>query len=133
MVMCTSPEGLPLTRTGKSRVSMSAARVWAPAPARTARDAAVTHRLSTTRPSREPTLILPAPLLLAKVLLRGDEHPPTCDAGVLVLADHQRHLRSEEHTSELQSHLNLVCRLLLEKKKTPLKPSSDSASICTPI
>src|SRR5260370_23862208 len=27
--------------------------------------------------------------------------------------------RSEEHTSELQSHLNLVCRLLLEKKKSP--------------
>src|SRR5260370_24645478 len=27
------------------------------------------------------------------------------------------HARSEEHTSELQSHLNLVCRLLLEKKK----------------
>src|SRR5207237_10903768 len=27
-----------------------------------------------------------------------------------------RHARSEEHTSELQSHLNLVCRLLLEKK-----------------
>src|SRR5260370_32002005 len=27
------------------------------------------------------------------------------------------HRRSEEHTSELQSHLNLVCRLLLEKKK----------------
>src|SRR5260370_32024643 len=26
--------------------------------------------------------------------------------------------RSEEHTSELQSHLNLVCRLLLEKKKS---------------
>src|SRR5882762_303040 len=26
------------------------------------------------------------------------------------------YLRSEEHTSELQSHLNLVCRLLLEKK-----------------
>src|SRR5260370_10792725 len=31
---------------------------------------------------------------------------------------HQRgQARSEEHTSELQSHLNLVCRLLLEKKK----------------
>src|SRR5260370_30834549 len=28
--------------------------------------------------------------------------------------------RSEEHTSELQSHLNLVCRLLLEKKKSPI-------------
>src|SRR4051812_49673925 len=29
----------------------------------------------------------------------------------------ERHVRSEEHTSELQSHVNLVCRLLLEKKK----------------
>src|SRR5438477_8098580 len=28
-----------------------------------------------------------------------------------------RRARSEEHTSELQSHVNLVCRLLLEKKK----------------
>src|SRR5947207_6003269 len=28
-----------------------------------------------------------------------------------------RNLRSEEHTSELQSHSDLVCRLLLEKKK----------------
>src|SRR5260370_31708049 len=31
--------------------------------------------------------------------------------------------RSEEHTSELQSHLNLVCRLLLEKKKIPERVS----------
>src|SRR5690242_21271572 len=29
--------------------------------------------------------------------------------------------RSEEHTSELQSHVNLVCRLLLEKKKKNTK------------
>src|SRR2546429_7014445 len=29
--------------------------------------------------------------------------------------------RSEEHTSELQSRLHLVCRLLLEKKKTPFE------------
>src|SRR5690242_21221605 len=28
----------------------------------------------------------------------------------------EQHFRSEEHTSELQSHVNLVCRLLLEKK-----------------
>src|SRR5260370_20093976 len=34
----------------------------------------------------------------------------------LTAADGQL-FRSEEHTSELQSHLNLVCRLLLEKKK----------------
>src|SRR2546422_6116763 len=32
--------------------------------------------------------------------------------------------RSEEHTSELQSRLHLVCRLLLEKKKTTKKPFS---------
>src|SRR5260370_26983383 len=32
--------------------------------------------------------------------------------------------RSEEHTSELQSHLNIVCRLLLEKKKTLFAASS---------
>src|SRR2546427_3535561 len=31
----------------------------------------------------------------------------------------KRDARSEEHTSELQSQSNLVCRLLLEKKKTP--------------
>src|SRR5438477_4772834 len=31
-------------------------------------------------------------------------------------------VRSEEHTSELQSHVNLVCRLLLEKKKSPFAP-----------
>src|SRR5260370_25732955 len=33
-------------------------------------------------------------------------------------------LRSEEHTSELQSHLNLVCRLLLEKKKKTISMAS---------
>src|SRR5688572_31979455 len=32
-------------------------------------------------------------------------------------ASHRSGLRSEEHTSELQSQSNLVCRLLLEKKK----------------
>src|SRR5690242_20906782 len=32
--------------------------------------------------------------------------------------------RSEEHTSELQSHVNLVCRLLLEKKKKKNKTRS---------
>src|SRR5499425_3673824 len=32
-------------------------------------------------------------------------------------AHHVRHVRSEEHTSELQSPMYLVCRLLLEKKK----------------
>src|SRR5437867_9367451 len=38
-----------------------------------------------------------------------------------------RLLRSEEHTSELQSPYELVCRLLLEKKNT--RPTSESASL----
>src|SRR2546430_12931406 len=37
--------------------------------------------------------------------------------------------RSEEHTSELQSQSNLVCRLLLEKKKTYTKPSQRNHTI----
>src|SRR6185437_2860333 len=46
----------------------------------------------------------------------------------------QRRLRSEEHTSELQSLAYLVCRLLLEKKKiTPTPPTLDRPdSICWP-
>src|SRR2546430_14727372 len=39
-------------------------------------------------------------------------------------SDHRRWKRSEEHTSELQSQSNLVCRLLLEKKKTTQTSSS---------
>src|SRR3989442_8356725 len=39
-------------------------------------------------------------------------------------------LRSEEHTSELQSRPHLVCRLLLEKKKNN-RYRSDSYSLCT--
>src|SRR5260370_23230310 len=42
--------------------------------------------------------------------------------------------RSEEHTSELQSHLNLVCRLLLEKKKTHSHTMTriPRCSVCAP-
>src|SRR2546429_3434208 len=36
-------------------------------------------------------------------------------------------LRSEEHTSELQSRLHLVCRLLLEKKISPISTLADPA------
>src|SRR2546427_1858573 len=36
------------------------------------------------------------------------------------------HVRSEEHTSELQSQSNLVCRLLLEKKKKETLPDACS-------
>src|SRR5690242_21575322 len=51
---------------------------------------------------------------------------PRAASGVLVLPLHRAQRvdaegRSEEHTSELQSHVNLVCRLLLEKKKKKKK------------
>src|SRR2546427_5690060 len=73
----------------------------------------------------------------ARVELRGPDKVAHCfrpstlaAANVADRADHVRvvrlplpHpaklLRSEEHTSELQSQSNLVCRLLLEKKKEP--------------
>src|SRR2546422_6333517 len=55
------------------------------------------------------------------------ESPPESKLGRLVVPpapqsedavrDAERGVRSEEHTSELQSRLHLVCRLLLEKKK----------------
>src|SRR5260370_20203582 len=40
-------------------------------------------------------------------------------------------MRSEEHTSELQSHLNLVCRLLLEKKKNTNAQRNDAGDNST--
>src|SRR5437773_11806506 len=39
--------------------------------------------------------------------------------------------RSEEHTSELQSHHDLVCRLLLEKKKTTILHQNSSQRLST--
>src|SRR2546422_7464835 len=49
---------------------------------------------------------------------RPDAGRPGVDPERREAVVHQRHERSEEHTSELQSRLHLVCRLLLEKKKT---------------
>src|SRR5690348_18072817 len=41
-----------------------------------------------------------------------------CAMGLDIFRQKRKFLRSEEHTSELQSPVHLVCRLLLEKKKT---------------
>src|SRR2546426_11875694 len=48
---------------------------------------------------------------------RKDRMRGRTDHGKYVEEDSETYLRSEEHTSELQSPCNLVCRLLLEKKK----------------
>src|SRR5260370_26621258 len=42
---------------------------------------------------------------------------PLTDSNGNIAVDLEGRTRSEEHTSELPSHLNIVCRLLLEKKK----------------
>src|SRR5579864_9852422 len=55
------------------------------------------------------TLSLHDALPISKRRCRADYQP--------ALSGDQPPPRSEEHTSELQSHVNLVCRLLLEKKK----------------
>src|SRR5687768_18263292 len=51
-------------------------------------------------------------------------NPNTCNA--VPAAQLQQGGRSEEHTSELQSRLHLVCRLLLEKKKSKQKELPES-------
>src|SRR2546430_7772667 len=59
--------------------------------------------------------------------------PPRCrsrrHANALSSSDRSQPARSEEHTSELQSQSNLVCRLLLEKKKKRTKTPSTRATI----
>src|SRR5256885_12899154 len=55
----------------------------------------------------------------------GDPLDPATQLGAIV--DETQMKRSEEHTSELQSPCNLVCRLLLEKKKQNYSTTSRSA------
>src|SRR2546430_10218465 len=53
--------------------------------------------------------------LMYDVIVVGGGNAAFCAA--LAAREHCDRVRSEEHTSELQSQSNLVCRLLLEKKK----------------
>src|SRR5260370_26586021 len=55
-----------------------------------------------------------AAVVMAGLELRSEDTPAAMEWLEAAL---DKEDRSEEHTSELQSHLNLVCRLLLEKKK----------------
>src|SRR5437667_1279963 len=60
----------------------------------------------------------------ASLVLRRQLHAHRrhrADVDLVELARPLEHARSEEHTSELQSHHDLVCRLLLEKKKKKKK------------
>src|SRR5256885_7387733 len=70
------------------------------------------------------TLFRSAPRMRHLDWHRGDNAGPAAGVAQTEIdqrqkaGDDQKELRSEEHTSELQSPCNLVCRLLLEKKKT---------------
>src|SRR5260370_14898889 len=68
------------------------------------------------RPPR--STLFPYTTLFRSLHRDGARPPGVLDAGPLRVGGVPR---SEEHTSELQSHLNLVCRLLLEKKKKKIK------------
>src|SRR5437762_14359296 len=78
-----------------------------------------TRRSSDLHPL-EPGAGDPGPVRPAEQLGPADdraEHVPAVRGGRDELHRHRRGVRSEEHTSELQSPMYLVCRLLLEKKK----------------
>src|SRR5260370_17010336 len=75
------------------------------------------------RPPR--STLFPYTTLFRSLSRRGARLVRHRRAGLQHYRAHAHDGRSEEHTSELQSHLNLVCRLLLEKKKT--KQSTHSA------
>src|SRR5260370_14488141 len=67
------------------------------------------------RPPR--STLFPYTTLFRSVFKRDREGNLLDGRNAIVTPDDPDRQRSEEHTSELQSHLNLVCRLLLEKKK----------------
>src|SRR6478752_7129656 len=67
------------------------------------------------RPPR--STLFPYTTLFRPVVDAGDARPRGTARRTARRARPQRRRRSEEHTSEIQSRLHLVCRLLLEKKK----------------
>src|SRR2546422_7697683 len=58
---------------------------------------------------------------------------PGCSGSTNRLWTGAAHDRSEEHTSELQSRLHLVCRLLLEKKKKKTQNKSEEKNTHTKV
>src|SRR2546429_7178379 len=69
-----------------------------------------------------------------ELLAESRKHPITAKLRKIPSLGPIRWNRSEEHTSELQSRLHLVCRLLLEKKKKNTNRNTTSQlPICKPI
>src|SRR5437773_8785058 len=92
-----------------------------------------------------PSTLFPYTTLFRSVLARSRRPPPTATAlrgpaggtvprrSAASTLSPGRFRRSEEHTSELQSHHDLVCRLLLEKKKKNTKTERDHDNTQTHI
>src|SRR5207253_6738316 len=66
-----------------------------------------------------PSTLFPYTTLFRSAVVRGTPSAARPRLALAPLPGWRRDGRSEEHTSELQSRGHLVCRLLLEKKKTP--------------
>src|SRR2546430_10589496 len=92
---------------------------------------AMADRRHAARPATCGAAMLVPPLISSPVFQRGtDENatPGATRSGLASSAPRELH-RSEEHTSELQSQSNLVCRLLLEKKKKEKNASTVSVEL----
>src|SRR2546430_9371584 len=83
------------------------------------------------RPPRS-TLFPYTTLFRSRVPRRDDRHDPRGHRPGRPTPGRRGGWRSEEHTSELQSQSNLVCRLLLEKKKPTLSPTLFRESYTAP-
>src|SRR6266850_1123652 len=113
----TIQKALPLLRQSSSVIinaSVGARKGW-PTTSTVSTGKAVKAVLRTNNPSKR----LAEPLEIAKlaVYLASDDSAYVVGADFLIDGGVTAISRSEEHTSELQSPCNLVCRLLLEKKK----------------
>src|SRR5260370_19302983 len=128
----------PLWKSGRqfarNIVVLSPQRSWEPLPAQLALCGLSFSWGATSERRLSPETFLRKPSLGATTRMPFRQPPelgkgPICPSCVATA-------RSEEHTSELQSHLNLVCRLLLEKKKKKNCISQDMkyshARVCLP-
>src|SRR5256885_6431306 len=89
----------------------------APLPIGKNRRSECDRAIARTRSSREVIVVpifdgIPLSSAMTSAIFSRGQAPRDCASQIP-----SRYIRSEEHTSELQSPCNLVCRLLLEKKK----------------
>src|SRR2546427_8117837 len=82
--------------------------------------------VTAARVDREPALTEALRSFSPDIVLSDHALPQLSGLEVMRIIQREQQMRSEEHTSELQSQSNLVCRLLLEKKKKKRKHIHDN-------